>query len=50
MTSPKEKEYYTEWNINSDFYIKCEDDYGNQPLPNQCSIIARPFEIFQPQN
>jgi hypothetical protein len=49
MTSPKEREYYTEWNINSDFYIKCEDNYGNQPLPNQCSIIARPFEIFQPK-
>ncbi len=39
----------TEWNIDSDFYIKCKDKYGNQPLPNQCSIIARPFEIFELQ-
>jgi hypothetical protein len=46
MTSLSDKEYYAEWNLNTDFYIKCEDKYGNKPLPNQCSIIARPFEIF----
>jgi hypothetical protein len=46
MTSLNDKEYYAEWNINTDFYIKCKDDYGNMPLPNVCSIIARPFEIF----
>jgi hypothetical protein len=46
MTSLEDKEYYTDWNIDNDFYIKCEDNYGNQPLPDECSIIARPFEIF----
>lgn len=46
MTSMNDREYYAEWNINTDFYIKCEDKYGNQPAPDQCSIIARPFEIF----
>jgi hypothetical protein len=46
MTSLQEKEYYADWNTDNDFYIKCEDNYGNQPLPNECSIIARPFEIF----
>lgn len=40
-----DKEHYTEWNINADLYIKCEDEYGNQPKPPNCSIIARPFEI-----
>jgi hypothetical protein len=49
MYSLDDNEYYSEWNINQDFYIKCEDEYGNQPLPNQCSIIARPFEIFEVQ-
>lgn len=49
MYSLKNKEYYAEWNIKTDFYIKCEDKYGNQPMPNVCSIIARPFEIFQVQ-
>ncbi len=27
------------------YYIRCEDKYGNQPNPNKCSIIVRPFEV-----
>ena len=32
------------WNTNSNLYIKCKDEYGNQPAA--CSIILRPFEFF----
>jgi len=49
MTSLEEKEYYAEWNIKNDLYIKCKDEYGNMPSPDECSIIARPFEIFELQ-
>lgn len=49
MTSLEEKEYYAEWNIKNDLYIKCKDEYGNMPGPDECSIIARPFEIFELQ-
>jgi hypothetical protein len=45
----EDKEFYADWNTEIEFYIKCEDEYGNQPLPNECSIIARPFEIFPTQ-
>ena len=38
-------EHFTTWDSNNDFYIKCQDEFGNKPFPNQCSIIARPFEI-----
>ena len=38
-------EHSTAWNTNKVFYIKCSDMYGNQPYPNQCNIIARPFDI-----
>ncbi|MDO8623406.1 MAG: hypothetical protein Q7R52_04110, partial [archaeon] len=34
--------HLTEWNTNINYYIRCADDYGNQPLPNECSIIVRP--------
>lgn len=37
--------HYTEWNTESDLYIKCEDEFGNRPVSNQCSIIVRPFEV-----
>ncbi|MFH1608233.1 MAG: hypothetical protein ABIA78_03800, partial [archaeon] len=46
MTS-KGADHFTSWNTNINFYIKCKDGYGNEPLPNQCSIIARPFEIYE---
>ncbi|MFC1682525.1 hypothetical protein ACFL0X_02825, partial [Nanoarchaeota archaeon] len=36
--------HFTEWDPNKNFYIKCKDEYGNQPNPNECSIIVRPFE------
>lgn len=32
----------TEWDARSTFYIKCKDNYGNQPAPNVCSLIVRP--------
>ena len=41
----KEKEHFTDWNLNKIFYIKCKDTYDNQPNPDKCSIVARPFEI-----
>ena len=37
------------WDISKDFYIKCKDQYGKIPPEKECSIIARPFEIFQLQ-
>jgi len=33
------------WDPAKTFYIKCKDDFGNQPLPNECSIIASPYSI-----
>jgi gas vesicle protein len=49
LNQMEDKEFYTEWNTNIDFYIKCQDEYGNQPNPDECSIIARPFEIVSLQ-
>lgn len=47
MNSDSEgKSHFTTWNTNGDYYIKCKDEFGNEPLPNQCNIIARPFEIL----
>jgi hypothetical protein len=30
----------TGWKANSPYYIKCRDQFGNEPNPNSCSIIA----------
>lgn len=32
--------HFAEWQSNLVYYIKCRDFYGNQPSPDQCSMIA----------
>lgn len=43
-----ETTHFTDWNPESTYYVKCKDIYGNEPLPNKCSVIARPYEVFIP--
>ncbi|GAH39657.1 unnamed protein product, partial [marine sediment metagenome] len=45
MESVAEKNHFTTWNTETNFYIKCQDNFGNQPAPNECSIIVKPFEF-----
>jgi len=34
------------WDSKKNFYIKCQDEFGNEPPePQSCSITVRPFEI-----
>jgi len=40
-----EKIHSVNWDSNKNFYIKCQDEFGNKPLPQSCSIIVKPFEI-----
>ncbi len=42
MQSLENNKHQISWDIDRTFYIKCKDEFGNQPLPNECSIIARP--------
>ncbi len=30
-----------EWKTGKTYYIKCRDEFGNEPSPNECSIIVR---------
>lgn len=41
-------EHYIDWNSNVNFYIKCKEnrDAGLYPPSGECSIIARPFDIY----
>ena len=41
-----DNEHYTDWNTEINLYIKCADEYGNEPVPNdRCSFIARAFGL-----
>ncbi len=39
-------EHFADWNTNNNFYIKCKDQFGNMPAPDQCSITVRPFSSY----
>ncbi|MEK6945887.1 MAG: hypothetical protein AABW63_03775 [Nanoarchaeota archaeon] len=39
----EKKEFSIDWDPKRTYYVKCEDQYGNQPAPNMCSIIVRPL-------
>ena len=39
-----EKNHFVNWDIKKKFYIKCRDEYGNEPNPDKCSAIISPIE------
>lgn len=46
MTSDSEGlSHTTDWNANRNLYIKCQDEFGNQPAEGQCSLTVNPFDI-----
>jgi len=45
MTTSDDKVHSIAWDSNKNSYIKCQDEFGNQPAPQSCSITVRPFEI-----
>jgi hypothetical protein len=44
-TSSEGRTHYAEWKLDQTFYIKCSDNFGNQPDPTSCSMILRPSSL-----
>jgi len=38
-------EHYSDLKVDQTYYIKCSDDFGNQPDPTECSMIIRPYQL-----
>ncbi|MBS3094815.1 hypothetical protein J4474_04065 [Candidatus Pacearchaeota archaeon] len=38
--------HFTDWKPDSNYYLKCKDIYGNEPLPNKCSMIIKPYDTY----
>jgi len=54
MTSLDNIAHNSEWKTTKNYYIRCKDEYDNQPGLNPdavgCSIIVRPYEIVGSSN
>ena len=37
--------HFTEWKAGATYYIKCRDEFGNEPSPNSCSLEVSTFEL-----
>ena len=44
LMSGEGKEHSADWQTETSYYIKCEDNYGNKP--GKCNIIVRPYDII----
>ena len=45
ITDVNGTKHFTPWKIDSNLYVKCKDNFGNQPEPNQCSLTVRPSDF-----
>ncbi len=44
MTAGTERiNHFVTWSTQNKFYIKCKDDFGNQPPTDECNAIVRPI-------
>ena len=41
---------FADWKASNTYYIKCRDSYGNEPSPNQCSIVVSAVELSGKRN
>ena len=41
LTTTDDLSHFVDWDISSNLYVKCRDEFGNEPAPNQCSITAK---------
>ena len=39
-------DHYTPWDTQNDLFIKCQDQYGNLPAPDECQLIVRAYNQF----
>ena len=50
MTTLDNKAHNSDWKTTQNYYVRCKDEYDNQPSLNVgaigCSIIVRPYEII----
>lgn len=45
MASTDSISHFASWNTQVNYYIKCKDDFGNWPWPDECSIIVKASKI-----
>jgi len=37
--------HFIDWNTKISLYVKCKDEFGNQPAPSECNMVVRAIGI-----
>jgi hypothetical protein len=37
--------HYADWKTEQNYYIKCKDQFGNEPNPTDCSVTIRAYDL-----
>ncbi len=37
--------HFAQWKETQSYYVKCKDKYGNEPSPNECSVVAKASQL-----
>ncbi len=45
ISQSQKKNHYTEWRPSINYYLKCRDNFGNEPAPNSCSMVVSATNI-----
>ncbi|MAG38369.1 hypothetical protein CMI45_03220, partial [Candidatus Pacearchaeota archaeon] len=46
-SNPEIKEsHFAEWKNNAIYHVKCRDEKGNEPSPNECSLVVSAVDII----
>ncbi|MBS3071228.1 hypothetical protein J4407_02935 [Candidatus Pacearchaeota archaeon] len=45
MNTIGEVNHFTQWNPSNILHVKCQDEFGNQPNPDVCSIKVKPSDF-----
>jgi len=47
LMSGDEDVHTVDWDTEQTYYVRCKDEYDNQPNSNRCSIIVKPYELLE---
>jgi hypothetical protein len=37
--------HFAKWDGGQSYYVKCQDEFGNEPSPNECSIVVSAVQL-----
>lgn len=43
VNDAESKQHTTQWDVQEKYYVKCRDEYNNEPVSDECSITIQPF-------